>query len=130
MTEFDTHKLIRVHQKISAARSKLKAEYDVADGKLKEQLATVEAAMLQFLNETKQKTAKSDNGYFYWEEKMTPSGSDWKALFNWVKKEDAFDVFHKRLSSTFIKTYMEGHDKALPPGVSIHRERIISVRKN
>jgi len=130
MTEHNADKLVRVHQKISAARKKLKTEFEAADNALKEQQEVVESAMLVFLNDTKQKTAKTDNGYFYWEEKVTPSGSDWGAFFAFVRKENAFDALHKRISTTFIKEYMEAHDKALPPGVSIHRERVINVRKN
>ena len=126
----DADKLVRVHQKISAALKKLKTDYEAAAAVLKGQQDTVESAMLQFLNDTKQKTAKTENGLFYWQVKLTPSGADWGALYAWVREENAFEVFHKRISSTFIKTYMEENENALPPGVNVKREREICVRKS
>jgi len=130
MTEISAKKLVRIHQKITAARKALKSQFENEDSRLKEQQKVVEAAMLDFLNTTGQKTAKTDIGLFYWQEKIIPTGADWDALFRWVREENAFDIFERRIKTGFIKEYMEHNEDNLPPGVNLYREREICVRKS
>lgn len=127
---FNADKLVRVHQKISAARKAAKAEFDALDFGLKEQLKVVEAEMLRFLNDTEQKTAKTEHGLFYWQEKIIPQGADWDAFYRFVREENAFDALERRIKTGFVKEYMEAHDGDLPPGVNLYREREICVRKS
>lgn len=126
----DVNKLTDVYVKIRDARQKLKKHWETEDEKLKEKLQKLEAAMLAFLNDTNQNSAKTDSGIIYRQEEITPTGSDWDMFYSWVKENDAFDALERRIKKAFIKGYMEDHGGGIPPGVSVYREYVVRVRRS
>lgn len=125
----DLNQVTRAHLKIRDARSKLRKEFDDEDEKLKSQQKQLEAVMLKHLNDHNIDSTRTDAGTFYRQEAIKPSCSDWGALWDWMKEEDALDAMEKRVKATFIKEYMDEHDGALPPGINIHREYEVRVRR-
>ena len=135
----DAETLVKIALKIKKAKAKLAAQYKVDDYALTADLKLIEGQMLQFLNHTKQKTATTAKGQFYWQDKITPRGDDWAAFYKWIVENDTFEALQKRIKVTFISKYMEEHanDKDeegnalpnLPPGVSVLREREICIRQ-
>lgn len=126
----DYNRLTKAYLNIRAARSALRKKFDQEDGALKENLKTIEAQMLKHLNDSGLESARTDVGTFYRQESLKPAASDWQAFYGWIKEEDAFDALERRIKATFIKEYMEDNDGALPPGVSVHREYDVRVRKS
>lgn len=126
----DSDALTKTYIKIREARSLAKKEWEAKDQELKEKLDRIEAEMLKFLNETHQESARTASGIFYKQEEITPTGSDWDALYRWIAKNDAFDALDRRIKKTFIKTYMEEHNGAIPPGISVFREYVVRVRRS
>jgi hypothetical protein len=126
----DLGKLVKTYIKIRDARAEKKKAFELEDGQLKEHLGKIEAVLLGHLNTTGGESVRTDEGTFYKQEEITPTGSDWDRLYAWVKEEDAFDALERRIKKTFIKEYMETHEGALPPGVSVHREYVVRVRRS
>lgn len=126
----DTNALTHTYIKIREARSKLKKEWEAQDAELKEKLERLEGEMLRFLHDTQQESARTASGTFYKQEEITPTGSDWDALYRWIVQHDAFDALDKRIKKTFVKTYMDEHDGAIPPGISVFREYVVRVRRS
>lgn len=125
----DLNRVVKTYVKIREARSAAKHAFEEKDAKLKEQLQTLEGFMLDHMQKTKADSVKTAAGTFFRYEEVTPTGSDWDAFFKWVKKHDAFDALEKRIKKTFIKDYMEEHEGAIPPGVSVYREFVVRVRR-
>ena len=125
----DYEKLVKVFLKIRKARSDLKAAYEADDAKLKAQAAQLDALLLKHLNDTNASSMATAAGTFYRQEEVTPTGSDWEAFYTWVKANDAFDALERRIKKTFIREWMDTHDGAIPPGVSVYREYVVRVRK-
>ena len=44
-------------------------------------------------------------------------------------QNDGFDLMERRLKATFVKQFMDENNGALPPGVNVHREFEVSVRR-
>ena len=121
--------LTRAHLNIREARAKLRKEYDETDGGLQESQRKIEAVMLAHLNATGGESMRTTAGTFYRTEKLKPSASDWQLFYDWIAKEDAFDALERRIKAAFIKEYMDDNDGQLPPGVSVHREYQVNVRR-
>jgi hypothetical protein len=126
----DINKLTRVYLKIRDTRSQLTQQFNEKDKELKDQQLRIEAELLRFLQANSVDSVKSENATVYRQEELTPSASDWDALYSWIKEHDAFDALEKRVKKTFIKEYAETNDGALPPGVSVYREYVVRVRRS
>jgi len=126
----DVNRLTKAYIKIREARTNLKKDWEAEDEKLKEKLDKIGAALLKFLNETNQNSAKTASGTVYKQEEITPTGSDWSAFYDWVARNNAFDALERRIKKTFISEYMSTHDGAIPPGVSVYREYVARIRRS
>jgi hypothetical protein len=125
----DLSRIVKAHINIRDARANLKRDYDSSDKDLKEAQSKLEAALLDHLNKHGMESVRTECGTFYAQEEMTPSASDWNAVYKWIEENDAWDLLEKRLKKTFVKEYAEAHGGGLPPGVSVFRERVLRVRR-
>lgn len=126
----DLGKVTKAHINIRDARSALKKQFDTADADLKAAQVKLEAAMLGHLNQHGTESVRTEAGTFYRQEEITPSGSDWSAFYDWIKEHDAWDALERRIKKTFVKEFAEAHNGQLPPGVSVHREYVVRVRRS
>ncbi len=125
----DLGKLTKAHINIRDARAALKKQFDDSDADLKASQERLEAAMLDHLNKHGMESVRTEAGTFYRQQDIKPSGADWQALYDWIKEHDAWDALERRIKKTFISEYMEAHQGELPPGVNVHREFVIRVRR-
>jgi KaiC/GvpD/RAD55 family RecA-like ATPase len=125
----DLSRITQAHINIRDARHDLKRQFEEADADLKRAQQKLEAAMLDHLNKHGMDAVRTEFGTFYAQEEITPSASDWNALYEWIKEHDAWEALERRIKKTFIKEYQEAHSGGLPPGVSVFRERIVRVRR-
>jgi len=127
--KLDVNRLTRAFVHMRDARLKLKSHFEKQDRAIKAKQAVIEAAMLDFLNTHNLDSAPTEAGTFYRQKETTPTGSDWDAFYKWVKEQDAFDFLERRIKKTAINDYMEEHDGAIPPGVSVFTEFVVRVRR-
>lgn len=126
----DLSKITKAYIKIRDARTELKREYDEKDVKLKEDLLKLEGVLLNFLTTNKMDSIRTEVGTVFRQEEIKPSASDWSALYDWIKDNDAFEFLEKRVSRGAVREYMEMHEGGVPPGVSIYREYVVRVRRS
>lgn len=127
----DHERICRVYIKIRDARRAATAEYEKKDAEFKQQLASLEAALLKALGRTKSMRTE-DNITFYKELDIQPQVKDWDAFYAWIKETDNFEALERRVKKTFIKDYREQHkddEESNPPGVSVIEEYKVIVRK-
>lgn len=127
--DLDLAQVTRAYVNIRDARGKLREDYDKSDEELKNAQAKLEGVMLNHLNNHHMDSVKTEAGTFYRQEEIKPNCGDWTGLFDWIKDNDAWDVLERRVKKTFIREYMEAHDGALPPGISVFREYVVRVRR-
>lgn len=125
----DYNKVVEAYLNIRDRRAEIKREYEANDDKLKAAQAQLEGVMLKHLNDSGLDSARTAHGTFFRSESLKPSGSDWAAFYQWIGENDAFEALERRIKRDFIKEYMETHDGDLPPGVSVHREYDVRVRR-
>jgi hypothetical protein len=127
----DLERIVRAVIKIDDKRKADKAVWAKEDHRLEAQQDALEAVLLQALN-----TAKIDSmnvkglGYFYRKVDTKPQATDWPIFYAWIKENDAFEALNKRITKTFIETFMDEHGGSPPPGVAVQQEyKVHVVRK-
>ncbi len=125
----DVDRAVKAFLRLRDERTKLKREFDEKDTELKSKQNRIEVALLEFLNKSGLDNAKTPHGTFYRQEEITPSASDWDAVYAWMVANDAFEIMERRLKKTFISDYMERHEGTPPPGVSVYRSYAVRVRR-
>jgi hypothetical protein len=122
-------KIVQAHQAIKAARTAKRHAWEQEDADLEADQQKLKVFMLEILNATGTKSMVCEHGTVYRREVLKPSGADWGAIWDWMKEHDAADLVERRLKVTFIKDYMDQNDGAIPPGINVHREFEVSVRR-
>ena len=130
MTEMvDMERLARVWRKMEDKRDELKHAWEAADKVIADQQATVGTALLSAMNGIKGDKLTTQAGVIEKQTKTQVSGADWNAIYRFVTEHDAWQMLHKRLSSTFVDAWAKDHDGELPPGVNVFRTFQVVVKK-
>lgn len=122
--------LVAAYTAIRNARNAAKAAFDKQDAALEEDMIKLRAVILEQMNATGAKSIATEHGTAYRVLKTKPSAADWSAIYGWIMENpERFELLEKRLKPTFIDHYAEEHDGAIPPGINVHRQYEVSVRK-
>jgi hypothetical protein len=54
--------------------------------------------------------------------------ADWDAMLSFVKENEAYDLFEKRVSKVAVRGYIE-QTKTVPPGVNYGTRLDVNIRK-
>jgi hypothetical protein len=84
--------------------------------------------MLQFLDQTGQKSAKTSAGTVSIRVDVTASCSDPDAFIDYVREHDAYELLDRRANKTACRDFAEQHG-TLPPGVKLSSKRTVGVTK-
>lgn len=114
---------------IRDARTVARHAWEEKDAAMEADQQQLKALMLDLLNQTGAKSIATEVGTVYRTEKIKPSAADWGAIWDWAVANNGFEIVEKRLKATFIKQYMDENNGALPPGINVHREYEVSVRR-
>ncbi len=115
--------------KIRDRRNELKKAWEEQDVGLKQQQEKLELWLLKNLEKLGAESVKTASGTAYKQIKLRASPADFDLAFNWAAEHNAPDLFEKRVSAAFVKTYMEEHNGELPSGIDIFRETVVSIRR-
>jgi hypothetical protein len=125
MEDVTLEKLIEIDQKMKAKLSALSAE----EKKIKAERDQIRQAMLTKMQADGLTTATIKGvGTAYLHKSVMPSIADDTAFFTWVKEHDAFEALERRVRSTFVQSYMEGHEGKAPPGLNVFSQLEVRVR--
>ena len=121
--------VVRARQAIKDIRTVKRHAWEAEDADLEADQNRLDSYLLERLNALGASSVATDHGTAYRSLRIKPSAADWGAIWEWMKKNDAAELLERRLKSGFIKDYMEEHDGALPPGINVHREYVVAVRR-
>ena len=125
----DMEKLARVWRKMQDKRDELRHAYEAADLAIEQQQDTVGVALLSAMNSLKGDKLTTAAGIVERKLDTKVSGADWSAIYRWIIEHDAFEMLHKRISSTFVEKWQKEHAGALPPGVNVYSQYVVAVKK-
>lgn len=120
---------------VISAYMKLRGQKDAIEAEVKDRVSAIKAKMEKLEAWIKEQADAQGVTSF-----KTPSGTafltttdyanvaDWDAMLQFVKDNDAYDLFEKRVSKTAVRGYIE-QTKAVPAGVNYGTRLDINIRK-
>lgn len=123
-------KVVQAFTAIRDARTAKRHAWEADDLALELDQDKLKLLMLDILNRTGAESIKTAHGTAIKTLKVKPSAADWSAIHAWIMEDpERFELLERRVKTTFVKTYMDEHGGAIPPGINVHREYEISVRR-
>lgn len=130
MSAVNISSLVSSYLGIRSQREALMKEFERADAELKQELSGYEAELLAACNEIDANSINTESGTVMRKLNERYICSDWHNFKQFVKDNDALDLFEKRIHQGNIKQLLSERDSLeLPPGVNVMREFGITVRK-
>jgi hypothetical protein len=130
MDEVSTSKLSAIYLKIRDARSELKAKYEEDDKQLEAQMDVIETKLLEICKATDADSIKTQAGTVMRRVATRYWTNDWDSMYNFVKENDAYGLFEKRISQTNMKQFLEENPDKFPPGMLLDSQYKITVRRS
>ena len=128
-TMVNMEKLASVWRKMQDSRDNLKRGYETQDKIIEDQQKQVSSALLDAMNKIGGTKLLTAAGQIEKKKKIHLKPQDWGAIYRFVKVNDAWEMLHKRLSNQFVERYSKEHKGALPPGIDVFSEFVVSVKK-
>ena len=126
----NTDELVEAYLAIRSQREKLARDYEAVDNALKEDMAKLEAVMLEMCNSVNADSIKTRHGTVMRKLNERFFCQDWENFYKSVLDNEAVQLLERRIHQSNFKEFMKDHDgDGLPPGVNVMREFGISVRK-
>lgn len=123
-------RVVMAYNAIRDARTVQRHAYESADLLLEQDQDKLKVLMLDLLNQIGGKSIATEHGTIYRTEKVRPSAADWNIVYGWIMADpDRFELLEKRLKATFVKQFMDDNEGLIPPGVNVHREYEVAVRR-
>lgn len=128
MAEYKIDDIIGKYVELRDKKSAAKAKYDAYVKNIDDKLHRLEAYLLKQIDAQGVESFKSAHGTAYTQEVTRCSGSDWPAIWAYIKEHDRFDLLEKRISSKTAKEIQETTGD-YPPGINVFTERKVVVRR-
>jgi hypothetical protein len=126
---FPLDRVVQARQAIKDARTVKRHAWEKEDLALEEDQKKLDTLLLDMLNKNGASSIATEHGTVIRSLKLKPSAADWGAIWAWAVANNGFEIVEKRLKAAFIKEYMDENDGAIPPGINVHREYEVSVRR-
>ena len=94
-----------------------------------EQMERGESWLLAQLQELGVESVKTASGTVFTQDRMLAGIGDKGSLMDFVRETKQPELLQARVSSDAIKQYMADHNGALPPGVKVTYERVVTIRR-
>jgi hypothetical protein len=125
-----TPKLVKAYIKMRDARAVLSAKYEEEDKKIKEQMEMVEAYLLETCKRAGGNVSIPGVGTVirgvstrYWT-------SDWEAMHNFVKENEAIDLLERRIAQKAMGEFLKANPDKMPKGMNVESKYTVTVRRS
>jgi hypothetical protein len=130
----NTDQLVGKYVELRGRRSTLKKDYETADDALKLVMGKIEDKLKEDLDASGQESARTAHGTVFKTYKEYANIADWDTVLAFIKKNDAFDMFEKRISKTAVRDRMQqdadgNYLNPPPPGVNFVRQEVVQIRR-
>lgn len=120
--------VIATYIKLRNKKSALQAEVKEKTDAISEQMMKLESWIKEKADETGVTSFKTTNGTAFLTTVDFANVADWDAVVDFVKDNDAWDMFEKRISKTAVRGYID-MNKEVPPGVNYGTRLDVNIRK-
>jgi len=122
-------RILTAYMHVREQRSELKQQFDDADEVLKKKLQVMETWMKQQMEALgTDQLASRGVATAYREIDRYYSAADWTLIWGYMRDHERFDLTQKRLSAGVLDEILKETGE-LPPGVNVHSEFTVKVRR-
>jgi enamine deaminase RidA (YjgF/YER057c/UK114 family) len=125
----DADKLVKAYIKIRTAKEELVKKHEEELAKLQEQMAVIEAELLELCKETGQDGGKTQFGTFTRTVKTRYWTNDWGSMYQFISENNALDLLEQRLHQTNLKQFLKDNPDKMPAGLNADSKYSILVRR-
>jgi hypothetical protein len=122
-------KLVKVYIKINNTLAEKKAAYDEEEKKLKDKMAKVKSALLDYCREEGVESVKTSEGLFYRTVSTRYWTNDWESMGRFIVENNVPDLLEKRLHQGNMVQFLKDNPDTLPPGLNVDSEYTVTVRR-
>jgi hypothetical protein len=126
---YDADKLVAVYIKMRDERDRMTREYEDKVATLKEQMDTIEQALLELCKANGQDGGKTKHGTFTRTVRTRYWTNDWSAMHRFIREHDALELMEQRVHQTNMKQFLTEHPQLLPEGLNVDSRYAITVRR-
>jgi hypothetical protein len=116
---------IRLRQK----REILKERFTAEDGELEKAMAEIEAQLLDTLNASNSNSMSTNSAVIIRTVRKRYMPSNWAAVYELIKKHDAYSLLEKRVHNGNMKDFLEEHPDEYPAGMNVDSRYAVTVRR-
>jgi len=120
---------------VIATYMKLRSQKEAIEAQMKEQTAIIKTKMEKLESWIKEQadvqgvtSFKTKHGTAFLTTTDYANVADWDAMLAFVRENEAYDLFEKRVSKVAVRGYIE-QTKAVPPGVNYGTRLDVNIRK-
>jgi hypothetical protein len=126
----NTDQLVETFITLRNERDRMRNEWEAKDAEIKEEMTTLEQALLSICNEANATSIKTDKGTVIRKLNERFFCSDWDNFRDYVLEHQALELLERRIHQGNFKEFIaEREAEGLPPGVNVMREYGVTVRK-
>lgn len=120
--------VIRTYMVLRNQKSALEADTKAKVDTIKQKMEKLEAWIKERADEQGVTSFKSEWGTAFLTTTDYANVSDWDAMLQFVRDNEAYDMLEKRVSKTAVRGYIEAN-KSVPPGVNYGTKLEVNIRK-
>jgi hypothetical protein len=128
MNGITVEQVVATYMKLRLQKEKIEGEVKVQVAEIKAKMEKLEAWIKEQADAQGVTSFKTTAGTAFLTTTDFASVADWDALLGFVRENEAFDMFEKRVSKLAVRSYIE-QTKAVPPGVNYGTKLEVNIRK-
>lgn len=120
--------VIKTYMALRAKKSELEADVKEQVQNIKDKMTKLESYLKVKMDEAGLTSFKSDHGTAFLTTTDYANVADWDEVVQFIKDNEAYDLFEKRVSKMAVRGYIE-QNKSIPPGINYGTKLSVNIRK-
>ena len=115
--------------KLRQQREVLAQQFKDADAVIEKDMAEIETQLLDTLNASNSNSMSTNSAVVIRTVRKRYMPSNWNAVYELIKKHDAYSLLEKRVHNGNMKDFLEEHPDEYPAGMNVDSRYAVTVRR-
>jgi len=120
--------VIKTYMALRDKKAELEAEVKEQVAEIKEKMIKLESYLKTKMDENGLTSFKSDFGTAFLTTTDYANVADWDEVVQFIKDNEAYDLFEKRVSKNAVRGYID-QNNAVPPGINYGTKLSVNIRR-
>jgi len=120
--------VIKTYMALRDMKAELESEVKEQVAEIKEKMIKLESYLKTKMDENGLTSFKSDFGTAFLTTTDYANVADWDEVVQFIKDNEAYDLFEKRVSKNAVRGYID-QNNAVPPGINYGTKLSVNIRR-